>query len=77
MFLPAACPRLASTLNFWKVLYDATSRAGMPFNGRIPASGAGYWGSNPCVPAKAPALDRSLCIPRQSWLTWLPPLRRR
>ena len=31
---------------------DARSTgAGTSFNGRTPASGAGYWGSNPCVPA--------------------------
>ena len=36
-----------------KVLDRAIHLAGTSFNGRTPASGAGYWGSNPCVPANS------------------------
>ena len=36
--------------------------AGTSFNGRTPASGAGYWGSNPYVPANSPIFAKILSI---------------
>ncbi len=38
----------------------AANRTGTSFNGRTPASGAGYWGSNPCVPANFSATSQVL-----------------
>ena len=34
-------------------MVHAATGTGTSFNGRTPASGAGYWGSNPCVPANS------------------------